>query len=227
MYSKVIASAKQLLSTGDPSGVELKPCLYIQDPTFYQSYSWRHLLHQWATNAHNWTIPSCRLQDIMTSIHQKSFYITYADRCCNESFSKALKAAHDPGGFDVVIGYRKEVMKDAFREKYKDILERPRGAGYWLWKPYVILKTLVEDMDWGDYLCYVDADSHSITDVGPIGEFSPQGQYAAQCLLVDHMNHAIIHPVYTAHLTPAIFHALVLRPGYCVCSGGVLQWTLP
>jgi hypothetical protein len=39
--------------------------------------------------------------------------------------------------------------------RYAHILEQPRGAGYWMWKPYVILKTLVERMDWGDYLCYV------------------------------------------------------------------------
>ncbi len=42
-------------------------------------------------------------------------------------------------------------------EKNKDILSRKRGNGYWLWKPYFILKTLKEKLNYGDFLFYSDA----------------------------------------------------------------------
>ena len=34
---------------------------------------------------------------------------------------------------------------------------RRRGNGYWLWKSYIINKTIVEKLNYGDYLIYTDA----------------------------------------------------------------------
>ena len=31
-----------------------------------------------------------------------------------------------------------------------------RGAGYWIWKPYIIWKTL-QDVEDGDIVCYIDS----------------------------------------------------------------------
>ena len=50
-------------------------------------------------------------------------------------------------GFDVIATYRKGHLEPAFYEKNKAILDQPRGAGYWLWKPYIILKTLKQYPD--------------------------------------------------------------------------------
>ena len=36
------------------------------------------------------------------------------------------------------------------------ILSQQRGAGYWLWKPYVISKVL-DQLEWGESLCYCDS----------------------------------------------------------------------
>ena len=47
------------------------------------------------------------------------------------------------------------------------ILTQKRGAGYWLWKPYIILKTL-QSMTDGDFLMYADAGSEYIADVSPL-----------------------------------------------------------
>lgn len=44
-----------------------------------------------------------------------------------------------------------------FQKKNKEILLRKRGNGYWLWKPYFILKTLRNKLNKGDYLIYTDA----------------------------------------------------------------------
>jgi hypothetical protein len=51
-----------------------------------------------------------------------------------------------------------------------DILIRKRGNGYWLWKSYIINKTIVEKLNDGDFLIYTDArmifmnSSHLIID---------------------------------------------------------------
>jgi len=45
-------------------------------------------------------------------------------------------------GFDIMATYHRGHLDLEFYERNKAILEQPRGAGYWLWKPYMILKTL-------------------------------------------------------------------------------------
>jgi hypothetical protein len=45
-------------------------------------------------------------------------------------------------GIDVIHLYRQSHMDEGFYNANKDILTQPKGAGYWLWKPYFILKTM-------------------------------------------------------------------------------------
>lgn len=45
-------------------------------------------------------------------------------------------------GFNIMANYHKGHLAPDFYEKNRAILEQPRGAGYWAWKPYIILKTL-------------------------------------------------------------------------------------
>ena len=47
-------------------------------------------------------------------------------------------------------------LDKVFREKNKDILSRERGNGYWLWKSYIINKTIIEKLNERDYLIYTD-----------------------------------------------------------------------
>lgn len=60
--------------------------------------------------------------------------------------------------FDKVIGYTDRDLKDdkIFWNDHKDFIENnARGYGYWIWKPYLILKILNELND-NDLLLYVD-----------------------------------------------------------------------
>jgi len=43
-----------------------------------------------------------------------------------------------------------------FYNKNSKILNKSRGAGYWIWKPYFILKTM-ECLNWGDICLYLDS----------------------------------------------------------------------
>lgn len=58
--------------------------------------------------------------------------------------------------FDILISYKQQHIDQKFFEENKHILNQKRGSGYWLWKPYFILKTL-ESLPEGSIIMYNDA----------------------------------------------------------------------
>ena len=85
------------------------------------------------------------------------YLISYADGY--EVFYKnqnALVLSALNKGFDIFINYRKSMIDKDFYEQNKFILEQKRGAGYWIWKPYVILKTM-ESAPEGAKIIYADS----------------------------------------------------------------------
>jgi hypothetical protein len=87
----------------------------------------------------------------------KKYHINYAQGRylkAQEYCSQSAKSF----GFDEVISYSSNDIDKDFYEKNRNILSQSRGAGYWLWKPYFINKTL-EKMDQGDLLVYSDSGS--------------------------------------------------------------------
>lgn len=82
--------------------------------------------------------------------------INYAD----ENFKSAQKintnTAYKNGKVDKVIEYSPKDIDTIFYENHKNILSKKRGGGYWLWKPYIINKT-IDKMNEGDYLFYCDS----------------------------------------------------------------------
>ena len=57
-------------------------------------------------------------------------------------------------GIDFIYNYRRNNIDPAFVQA-NPILNSPMGAGYWLWKPYLILETL-KKIPQGDILIYSD-----------------------------------------------------------------------
>lgn len=57
---------------------------------------------------------------------------------------------------DNFLLYRKKHIAPSYLEEHKHIFDNLRGAGYWLWKPYLILKTL-EKIPENDILIYLDS----------------------------------------------------------------------
>mgnify|MGYP005819933063 CR=1 FL=1 len=94
------------------------------------------------------------------------YLINYADLgFYNSRIANSISGIQ--AGFDAVIQYKKEDIDSLFYEKNKHILSQRRGAGYWLWKPYIIYKTL-ERVDDGDIVFYSDAGSRFIKKIDPI-----------------------------------------------------------
>ena len=65
--------------------------------------------------------------------------------------------------FDEVISYTPSDMDPEFVAENKEILSSPRGAGYWLWKPYFILKTL-KKLQPNDIVLYMDSGDQFIKE---------------------------------------------------------------
>lgn len=86
----------------------------------------------------------------------KKIFITYADDTFKKQKQAAINYAKRRGNFNKCISYSfEDIERDFFKENYA-ILSQKRGGGYWLWKPYFILKTL-HTLNKNDYLFYSDS----------------------------------------------------------------------
>lgn len=92
------------------------------------------------------------------------YYINYSDQSFLAQQKFALRLAKVVGGFDEVFGFLKSDIDEEFYRINKAILDRPKGGGYWLWKPYFILKKLYELED-GDYLFYSDSGAFFLKNI--------------------------------------------------------------
>lgn len=60
--------------------------------------------------------------------------------------------------FDKVTLYGPECLDPAFYAQFKVLLNQQKGAGYWVWKPY-LLKKVLNTLPENDILVYADAGS--------------------------------------------------------------------
>ncbi|MFM8454074.1 MAG: hypothetical protein ACKOAD_03710 [Gammaproteobacteria bacterium] len=58
-------------------------------------------------------------------------------------------------GIDAVINYKPKDLELSFIEKNKKILSQPLGAGLWIWKPYILFKTM-QAVPEGSIILYSD-----------------------------------------------------------------------
>lgn len=68
--------------------------------------------------------------------------------------------------FDEIISYNDKDITE-LKSLYPKHFENGRGFGYWLWKPYLILKTLNNIND-GDIIMYTDSTMRFVTNPSPL-----------------------------------------------------------
>lgn len=76
-------------------------------------------------------------------------HMYYAQQLCESALSK--------GGFDHAKIYTIHDIDSCFVKRNNHILNNRKGAGYWLWKPYIIMKAMNENCNNGDVLVYCDS----------------------------------------------------------------------
>lgn len=85
----------------------------------------------------------------------KHIFLSYATGNFIEARDQLCQSAIDVG-FDIAIAKTYDDLDQKFRDKNHGILSQTRGAGYWLWKPQIILQEL-QKLDKDDVLVYSDA----------------------------------------------------------------------
>lgn len=91
----------------------------------------------------------------------------YAINFADKNFESAQKFNSKMAkrfGADRIIEYSPDDIDERFKKKNSCIWNNSRGCGYWIWKPYIVNKTL-ERMQDGDYLLYSDSGSCIIDDI--------------------------------------------------------------
>ena len=98
----------------------------------------------------------------------RTFLVSYADgRRVHELNQRALFRSAAGKGIDVMRPCGPSDLDAAFRARHRHILEERRGAGYWLWKPYVIRDCLRRAAE-GDVVLYLDAGVLVRRPLGPL-----------------------------------------------------------
>ena len=97
------------------------------------------------------------------------YLINYADDNYREAQRYCTKKAIKNGGFDKVIEFsNKDIPSHIVNLCYEGIYGDNRKAKrYGLWRPYIIRKVLSE-INFGDYLCYCDAGGYFIRNTDSI-----------------------------------------------------------
>ena len=106
----------------------------------------------------------------------------------NEMFARAQKlntwSLYHKGKADLVIPYGPKDLDPEFCAENKEILKEKRGNGYWLWKPYLILKTLKENVPEGGYLFYCDSGAVMLQPIQMLIDAMEQAQETVMCFSV-------------------------------------------
>lgn len=83
-------------------------------------------------------------------------FLTFSDFNYKISAKRLINQAKKFGLFKNIYSCNKDDLDQSFKKKFYETLKQKRGAGYWIWKPYIINKYL-KNLNHGDYLIYMDA----------------------------------------------------------------------
>jgi hypothetical protein len=93
----------------------------------------------------------------------------------NQRFAELQRRNSESGlavaGFDRAVSFGPGDIDAEFAARNRGILQQKRGNGYWLWKPYFIVRTL-ESLAPGNWLFYCDAGAHFVAPIEPLLDVS-------------------------------------------------------
>ena len=113
------------------------------------------------------------MEAICSSNDKRIILISYANEAYKPAQLLQTKTAKI-AGFTDAIAYGPEDIEKSFKNEHEDIFQYKRGDGLWLWKPYLIKKTL-DNMRDGEILFYCDSGACFFRSVkGIISKLSSQ-----------------------------------------------------
>jgi hypothetical protein len=95
--------------------------------------------------------------------------VSFATPDFQPSFAELAASARRFGVDEVHEWGPERLRRTDFYRAHHAVLDRPRGAGYWLWKPY-ILKCLLDQARDGEVVLYADAAITVLRPLAPLAE---------------------------------------------------------
>ncbi len=99
----------------------------------------------------------------------KKILVNYADKTFSQAQKLNSKTGLEIGEFDIIRSFEPQDIDKDFYEKNKELLSEFRGNGFWLWKPYFLLKALNEAEE-GDFVFYCDSGAVFINSIDHLVE---------------------------------------------------------
>jgi uncharacterized protein YndB with AHSA1/START domain len=96
-----------------------------------------------------------------------SWLVAYGDANYRLSVQRLVASAARHGVECCRPWDREALERTTFYALHHGLLDAPRGSGYWLWKPFIVLDTL-RQMAAGDLLIYADAGMDIVADLAPL-----------------------------------------------------------
>lgn len=93
--------------------------------------------------------------------------VNYADGGFYEAQRKNAASGLVRGGFDDCWMFGRSALDEDFVARASDILDEPRGAGYWAWKPQIIIQAL-RRLPEGGFVMYADSGSLFVHSALPL-----------------------------------------------------------
>ena len=87
----------------------------------------------------------------------KYHLLTYATPSHAAAAARLTHSARATGGFDEAHAFGPTDLDAEYRRRNARVLELPRGAGYWIYKPYIIMRYMAYTAAPGDVICYIDS----------------------------------------------------------------------
>ncbi|MWB94513.1 hypothetical protein GON26_09065 [Flavobacterium sp. GA093] len=116
-----------------------------------------------------------RVKNSLKGNRSKIVLVNYADKNYTKSQKINTKSAIKIGCFEEVISFSPNDIDECFYNKNKNILDKKRGNGYWLWKPYFIKKAL-QNIKEGELLFYCDSGSYFLNSINELLESTEKNQ---------------------------------------------------
>lgn len=101
---------------------------------------------------------------IILGVKNMIYAVTYSNSYYQKAKDYNLRTAIFKGKADRTISYSEKDIDEIFLKRNEAILSQKKGAGLWLWKPYIIFDAL-EKINMGDYLIYSDAATYFVKSI--------------------------------------------------------------
>ena len=118
-----------------------------------------------------------------TSLEPVIHFVTYGSYATqyHEEAVRLTRQANETGWFDSVTTYSEKDLPLWAATKYKEILQLPRGGGYWIWR-YPLLQKKIEEIQDNEFVLFLDSDM-SFKNYSYLADWATRLQDANQGIL--------------------------------------------